>query len=65
MLISFDALKAITHGLGVIECDLVKVQLMHLYQAKLEQTLIARGLFTLAKSLNWINPKFHPLRCQV
>jgi hypothetical protein len=44
-LISFDALKAIAHGLGVIEGDLVKAQLMHHY-------LIARGLFTFAKSLN-------------
>ena len=52
ILISFDALKAIAHGLGVIEGDLVKAQLMNLYHAKLEQTLIARGLFTLAKSLN-------------
>ena len=51
ILISFDALKAIAH-LGVIEGDLVKAQLMNLYHAKLEQTLIARGLFTLAKSLN-------------
>jgi hypothetical protein len=51
-LISFDALKAIAHGLWVIEGDLVKAQLMNLYHAKLEQTLIVRGRFTLAKSLN-------------
>jgi hypothetical protein len=51
-LVSFDALKAIAHGLGVIEGDLVKAQSDESYQAKLEQTLIARGLFTLAKSLN-------------
>ena len=51
ILISFDALKAIAHGLGVIEGDLVKAQLMNLYHAKLEQTQIARGLFTLAKEL--------------
>jgi hypothetical protein len=53
ILISSDALKAIAHGLGVIEGDLVKAQLMKsLSHAKREQTLIARGLFTLAKSLN-------------
>jgi DTW domain-containing protein YfiP len=44
-------LQAIAHGLGVIEGDLVKGQLMKLYQAKLEQTLLGRGLFSLAKSL--------------
>lgn len=37
-------LQAIAHGLGVIEGDLVKVQLMKLYQAKLERTLQGRGL---------------------
>lgn len=37
-------LQAIAHGLGVIEGDLVKAQLMKLYQAKLERTLIGRGL---------------------
>lgn len=37
-------LQAIAHGLGVIEGDLVKAQLMKLYHAKLERTLIGRGL---------------------
>jgi len=45
-------LQAIACALGVIEGDLVKAQLMKLYDAKLEQTLIGRGLFSLAKSLN-------------
>ena len=44
-------LQAIAHALGVIEGDLVKAQLMKLYDAKLEQTPIGRGLFSLAKSL--------------
>jgi len=44
-------LQAIAHALGVIEGDLVKAQLMKLYHAKLEQTLIGRGLSSLAKSL--------------
>jgi DTW domain-containing protein YfiP len=44
-------LQAIAHALGVIESDLVKAQLMKLYHAKLEQTLLRRGLFSLAKSL--------------
>jgi len=37
-------LQAIAHGLGVIEGDLVKAQLMKLYQAKVERTLMGRGL---------------------
>jgi DTW domain-containing protein YfiP len=37
-------LQAIAHALGVIEGDLVKAQLMKLYQAKVERTLIGRGL---------------------
>jgi DTW domain-containing protein YfiP len=37
-------LQAIAHGLGVIEGDLVKEQLMKLYDAKVERTLIGRGL---------------------
>jgi len=37
-------LQAIAHGLGVIEGDLVKAQLMKLYDAKVERTLIGRGL---------------------
>jgi DTW domain-containing protein YfiP len=44
-------LQAIAHALGVIEGDLVKDQLLKLYHAKLEQTLIGRGLFSEAKSL--------------
>ena len=37
-------LQAVAHALGVIEGDLVKAQLMKLYQAKVERTLIGRGL---------------------
>lgn len=37
-------LQAIAHGLGVIEGDRVKAQLMKLYEAKVERTLIGRGL---------------------
>lgn len=37
-------LQAIAHGLGVIEGDRVKAQLMTLYHAKIERTLIGRGL---------------------
>ncbi len=37
-------LQAIAHALGVIEGDLVKAQLMKLYDAKVERTLIGRGL---------------------
>jgi DTW domain-containing protein len=44
-------LQAIAHALGVIEGDFVKAQLMRLYNIKLEQTLLNRGLFTEAKSL--------------
>ena len=39
-------LQAIAHGLGVIEGDLVKAQLMKLYEAKLERTLLGRGLLS-------------------
>ena len=39
-------LQAIAHGLGVIEGDLVKAQLMKLYHAKLERTLLGRGLLS-------------------
>ena len=45
-------LQAIAHALGVIEGDLVKDQLMKVYHAKLEQTLLGRGFFSLAKSLD-------------
>ena len=37
-------LQAIAEGLGVIEGDRVRVQLMKLYQAKIERTLKARGI---------------------
>ncbi len=37
-------LQAIAHALGVIEGDLVKAQLMKLYHAKVERTLLGRGL---------------------
>ena len=36
-------LQAIAYGLGVIEGDLVRAELMKLYQAKIERTLIGRG----------------------
>jgi DTW domain-containing protein YfiP len=36
-------LQAIAHGLGVIEGDRVRAQLMRLYHAKIERTLIGRG----------------------
>ena len=39
-------LQAIAHGLGVIESDLVRAQLMTLYRAKIERALIARGIFS-------------------
>src|SRR5439155_15074698 len=42
-------LQAIAHGLGVIEGDLVGAQLMKLYHAKIERTLIARGLLRKSK----------------
>lgn len=37
-------LQAIAYGLGIIEGDLVRVQLMKLYQARIERALIARGI---------------------
>jgi DTW domain-containing protein YfiP len=37
-------LQAIAHGLGVIEGEWVRTQLMKLYQAKIERTLIGRGI---------------------
>ena len=39
-------LQAIAHGLGIIEGDSVRAQLMKLYQAKIERTLKARGIAT-------------------
>jgi DTW domain-containing protein YfiP len=38
-------LQAIAHALGVIEGELVKERLMKVYDAKLERTLIGRGLW--------------------
>ena len=37
-------LQAIAHGLGVIEGDPIRVQLMKLYNTKVERTLIGRGI---------------------
>jgi hypothetical protein len=37
-------LQAIAFGLGVIEGDPVRAALMKLYQAKVERTLIGRGI---------------------
>jgi tRNA-uridine aminocarboxypropyltransferase len=37
-------LQAVAQGLGVIEGDLVEAQLIKLYHAKVERTLIGRGL---------------------
>lgn len=48
-------LQAIAHGLGVIEGDLVKAQLMALYHAKIERTLIGRGL--LRENSEWQESK--------
>jgi len=38
-------LQAIAHALGVIEGELVKARLMKVYDAKLERTMIGRGLW--------------------
>ena len=37
-------LQAIAYALGIIESELVQSQLMKLYQAKIERTLMARGI---------------------
>jgi hypothetical protein len=37
-------LQAIAEGLGVIEGDRVRAQLMKLYQAKIDRTLKGRGI---------------------
>jgi hypothetical protein len=37
-------LQAIAHGLGVIEGESVKAQLMKLYRVKLERALVGRGV---------------------
>jgi DTW domain-containing protein len=42
-------LQAIAEGLGVIEGDRVRVQLMKLYQAKIERTLKARGIVVVGR----------------
>lgn len=47
-------LQAIAHALGVIEGDVVKTELMKLYQLKLRQTLAVRGLSGRAENWNWI-----------
>jgi hypothetical protein len=39
-------LQAIAHALGVIEGDLVKQALMNLYRAKVERTLLGRGVLS-------------------
>ncbi len=39
-------LQAIAHGLGIIEGDGVRTELMKLYHAKIERTLKARGIST-------------------
>jgi DTW domain-containing protein len=39
-------LQAIAQGLGIIEGDLVRAQLMKLYYAKIDRTLKARGIST-------------------
>ncbi|MGH7852451.1 MAG: tRNA-uridine aminocarboxypropyltransferase [Candidatus Binatia bacterium] len=43
-------LQAIAHGLGVIEGDLVRAELMKLYQTKIERTLIGRGILRKIKN---------------
>jgi tRNA-uridine aminocarboxypropyltransferase len=37
-------LQAIAYGLGIIEGDVVRARLMKLYEAKIERTLIGRGI---------------------
>jgi tRNA-uridine aminocarboxypropyltransferase len=39
-------LQAIAHGLGIIEGDAVRVELMKLYHAKIERTLVGRGILS-------------------
>jgi DTW domain-containing protein len=43
-------LQAIAQGLGIIEGDLVRAQLMKLYYAKIDRTLKARGILTAART---------------
>lgn len=47
-------LQAIAHALGIIEGDSVKAELLKLYQLKLKQTLVVRGLAGRAQNWNWI-----------
>jgi tRNA-uridine aminocarboxypropyltransferase len=47
-------LQAIAHALGIIEGDGIKTELMKLYQLKLKQTLVVRGLSHRAENWNWI-----------
>ena len=51
-------LQAIAHGLGVIEGNLVGAQLIKLYHAKIERTLMGRGL-----SINNYQPS--AIQCRV
>jgi tRNA-uridine aminocarboxypropyltransferase len=47
-------LQAIAHALGIIEGDAVKAELLKLYELKLKQTLVVRGLSGRADNWNWI-----------
>ena len=47
-------LQAVAHALGIIEGDSVKAELLKLYQLKLKQTLVIRGLSGRAENWNWI-----------
>jgi DTW domain-containing protein len=46
-------LQAIAHALGIIEGDPVKAELMKLYDLKLKQTLVVRGISRRAENWNW------------
>lgn len=47
-------LQAIAHALGIIEGNTVKDALMELYQLKLKQTLVVRGLSGRAENWHWL-----------
>ncbi len=47
-------LQAVAYALGIIEGDSVKAELLKLYQHKLKQTLVIRGLSGRAENWNWI-----------
>lgn len=47
-------LQAVAHALGIIEGDPIKDELMKLYQLKLKQSLVVRGLSGRAENWNWI-----------